>query len=283
MSSISSDPQDKQVFFHVGLGKTGSTYLQHKVFPRLRGVRYIPRRHYRRAADIVAAGRPGHYLVSREFGLEFERKIGDFARRCPRARTIIVLRRHDQWLASQYRRYVKNGWHRSFREFFDLDSDTGLWRREDLCFAAKLRALERCFGSEPLVLFHEELRHDPLGFVARLAAFVGADFDPADIALGDVHASYNEKQLQVMHRVSGIIFAHRGIRAYQSEGWLARRARMLVCYGVLGAARLVPSSRVAGGPLIGAAELEAVRRHYESDWQQCLDCAAQGAPASKPG
>lgn len=274
----------KEVFLHVGLGKAASTYLQQKVFPRLRGVRYIPRRRYARAAEIIAAGPPGKYLVSREFGLEFERKVSEFAQRCPTASPIIVLRRHDEWIASQFRRYVKNGWHRSFEAFFDRERDVGLWKRSDLEFFAKLRLLEAQFGRPPLVLFHEVLRHEPLRFIDSLADHMGARWDQRRVSLDPVHRSYNDKQLRFMRSASRIIFRHRGVRAYQEETRVGRRARMLVCYAVLAVGRVVPAAWVSEEPLIRAETLAGIRDDYREDWQRCLDfAAASEAPRQRPG
>ena len=30
-----------EIFFHVGTGKTGSTFLQSRIFPKLKGIHYI--------------------------------------------------------------------------------------------------------------------------------------------------------------------------------------------------------------------------------------------------
>jgi hypothetical protein len=57
----------KDIFFHVGLARAASAYLQHKVFPHFTGVHYIPPNHYRRYQHIIAATTAPKYLVSREF------------------------------------------------------------------------------------------------------------------------------------------------------------------------------------------------------------------------
>ena len=37
----------KHIFFHVGISKTGSTFLQQRVFPYVKNIQYIPTHKYR--------------------------------------------------------------------------------------------------------------------------------------------------------------------------------------------------------------------------------------------
>lgn len=107
----------KEIFFHVGLARTASTYLQHKVFPRLQGVHYIAPNQYRRYQHIISDTTSTKYLVSREFDQRLDSASRQFAQSFPDAKIMIVLRRSDRWIASQYRRFVKNGYALSFQEF----------------------------------------------------------------------------------------------------------------------------------------------------------------------
>ena len=259
------------VFFHVGLGKAASTYLQHAFFPALEGVRYVPRSAYKRAPDRIRASPEGPaWLVSREFDQQLERECRWFREAMPEAdiRPIIVLRRQDAWLASQYRRHVKNGSPIAFTEFLDVAADQGLWHTSDACFFPKLQFLEQCFGQKPLVLFHEDLRANPDTFLASLAKQLGADYPAHKVSLSKVHTSYSEHQLRWMRRASRILFPKP--IAHGTTGWLARRGRLLACYAVLYGSRLLPAGWGDQAPLIDPAELAAVADFYAADWQACL-------------
>jgi hypothetical protein len=267
---------NKEVFFHVGLGKTGTTYLQYRVFPKLKGISYIQRTRYRDFKYVrpIERGDPGKYLVSNEFDRQLEREARNIHSRYPQAKIIIVLRRQDSWIASQYRRVVKNGYPGSFEEFIDIDHDKGAWERDDLFFHRKLELLEQLFGSKPLVLFQDQLIQDPHGFIGRICEFTGAHYRPESINLNRKHTSYDEKQLKYVRECSQ---RHpRWPRPYPSSYWKRKFVKLLMMpgrYSRLFWGRVVPESKVPEGPLISPESLEAVRAYYADDWQKCRDYA----------
>jgi hypothetical protein len=147
--------EGKQILFHVGLAKTASTWLQQKVFPKFHGIYYVKNTSYHRYASIINQSRHPKYLVSREFDRQLEREVSRFAALYPEAHPFIVLRRHDSWIASQYRRRMKNGFGLPFEDFIDLDRDQGCWKQSDLYLLPKLHILERYFSQKPLDLFYK--------------------------------------------------------------------------------------------------------------------------------
>ena len=120
------------IYFHVGLGKTGSTFLQDRFFPRLMDIDYLPRNRFHRAHSFITDHPSSTILVSREFDQQLEVEAGKFAASFPEAHPIIVVRRPDSYIASQYRRAVKNGFRGGFKDFFDLDQDKGHFKQSDL-------------------------------------------------------------------------------------------------------------------------------------------------------
>jgi hypothetical protein len=268
-----------EVYFHVGLGKVASTYLQHRFFPKLQGIRYIPTNRYRRSPGIIAKSGPGRYLVSREFDQQLEEQVKWFSSFYPHAKPIIILRRNDSWMASQYRRYVKNGGYLPFTGFFDVEGDTGLWKRRHATFFTNIEVLEKYFNTRPLVLFYDELQQDPWAFFDKIARFTGATYERSAISLDKVHRSYNEKQLKAMRRVARAVFGEKKpiYSRHPVLHWIQRRSRMLACYSILYPALLLPESWLAPDPLILPEELEKVRDFYQEDWERCRAYAAQEA------
>ena len=274
-----SQTTDKQIYFHVGLGKTASTYLQHKVFPFFKNIHFIHRKHdYSRAVETIAKAKFERYLISREFDQQLEREVSKFAEHYPATTAIIVFRRQDAWIASQYRRFVKNGHTLPFSEFIDLQNDKGKFKQIDLNFSHKLEVLEKYFTKKPLVLFYDDLRKNPMAFFDYIAKSIGADYDKNDISLDKKHSSYNEKQLKGIMRVAKIV----NIQKKTIKPKLLHLFRKLFVnttrYSTLFISKYLPESWFSNEPLINTDELKAVHDFYESDWQAVIEYAKRNNP-----
>ncbi|HXH19200.1 MAG TPA: hypothetical protein VNJ07_08970 [Chitinophagales bacterium] len=268
--------QEKEIYFHVGLGKTASKFLQHKIFPRLQGIYYIKPSQFKRYRQLIDRSPHPKMLLSREFDNQLEAETAKFALHYPHARIIIILRRHDAWIASQYRRHLKNGYCCSFDEFIDTDGDTGRWRRDKLFFMPKLLHLEKLFGTKPLVLFHDELQALPRQFIGKIIRFTATSCDMERLRLKPYHTSYSDKQLRVMRHAGKYLLPQRETPYSKNPlfSWMQKRARLLACYSILYPATLVPGFFLPNEPLIPAASLEKIRRYYAADWEQCRRYAA---------
>ena len=168
----------KQLVFHIGLHKTGTSYLQRSVFPKLfSDQNYL----FGKSAE--------HALTMRDFDmsqphvLSSERWSGDvlqphnswanFARFCTqvsmlgdvKAKVILVLRPHEEWLWSAYLQRIKfGGSFVSFRDYIEGFGDKGL------SWAERVNALE---GHDLLLLDYRELTLSPFSFISRIADFAG--------------------------------------------------------------------------------------------------------------
>lgn len=263
---------DTQLFFHVGLGKNASTFLQQRFFPKLKEIHYTQSNIYRFFPKIVAQAKYDKYLFSREFDRQFyveTNKIADLSRD---ANIIIILRRNDSWIASQYRRYVKNGGKQPFSEFIDLENDKGEWKQKDLYFHPMLEHLEDNFNTKPLILFYDELKKDAIVFIDRIADYLNADYNISDIDLSVKHSSYSEKQLK-------FIFKHGPFdksKAYKTNnrvtGYLNYRSKWLVNHIYLAIANWLPEID-NHEELIPEEALKKVEAFYREDWKKCIEFA----------
>jgi hypothetical protein len=277
---VTRDTRDNEIFFHVGLGRAASTYLQYRVFPKLEGIRYIHRNRYRAFSKLIERSRDTKYLISREAARRLNDRLREFAEYRRDGKVILVLRRHDQWIASHYRRYVKNGGSYSFNRFLDLDGDHPvLWGRDDLEFMTMIRSAEHYFDSPPLVLFQEELTNSMERFIARLTAFTGTTCDLSKINPNPIHRSYNTQRLKVVRKVGAFVFPP--IPTHHSNPTLhraQRRAHLILCHLILALARWIPASVVGDEPLILPEQLARVHDETAHDWESCLAFAAAHNP-----
>lgn len=265
---------DKTIFYHVGTGKTGTTYLQYRVFPKLKGIQYIQRTKFKRYPQLIAKSHSERILLSREFDQQLEREIKAFTKHYPDTTPIIVFRRHDSYIASQYRRFVKNGFRGSFTDFFDLDQDEGYFKQIDLNYQHQIKLLEQYFTKPPIVLIYEDMRADPEAFFRQFAELVGAELDPKDVNLHPKHTSYSLQQLKYMQRV-GKHIDMRKRRVFQNSvlHFFWKLYMGAIRYSVLFIGKHLPASRFDDKPLIDPQELERVREAYTADWKNVISLA----------
>ncbi len=270
--------QPPEIFFHVGMGKTGTKYIQYKVFPFFKGIEYIQRTSYNQAMDIIRKGESPRYLISNEFDQQMEREVKKWAAEFPDIHPIIVFRRQDGWIASQYRRFVKNSYTYTFKEFLDLENDGGYFKKKDLEFYKNIELLEKHFTKKPLVLLYDDLKNEPRKFAKRVADFTDSVFDESRMDLARKHTSYNLKQLRVIRWVSQFVDLRK--RRVTQNPVLHRLFLIMLStirYPILYGALLVPDSWVSKEPIISPEELEGVRKYYEADWEQVLAFAKRNA------
>lgn len=271
--------KEQEIFFHVGLEKTATTFLQRSVFPKFADVIFVPKRAYRDVDTIVEAHHGEKIFISHEFGRRnFRNEMEDFASRYPDTKTIIVFREHSGWIASYYRFLVKRGLNATFDEFFDLENDNGIWKKEDLYYFPDIALLEKLFTHKPLVLFHDDLKNDAEGFIEKIKNYVGVK-NTGSISLTPRHKAYSDKELRIRLWVT----RHTFLKEFYDVGHIKRyRIKRLynriVRYFVLYLAKLVPKQLMSKKELISSAKLQEIRKHYKEDWEQCKAYARKNNP-----
>ena len=269
-----------EIYFHPGLGKTGSTFLQHNFFPELKGIRYL-HKPLPKAAKALQKARHGRYLLSREHDNGIGETIARFAAKFPQVRIILVLRRHDKWIASQYRRLTKNGRGIFFDEFIDIHENQGRWDKGLLDFYGLIRSVEHTTGRPPLVLFHDELQTTPHVFFEKIANFTGCSYDKDKVSLRYVHKAWNDRQLKALRKVARQTFYKRLGKYKKYNSPMERRYRKTLSHLIMYFYWLVPLSRdEKQRPLIAQHLLDEIREAYADDWQKCK-AYAQAHPVEK--
>ena len=249
--------KEKKIFFHVGLGKTGSTWLQDRFFPILKGVYYIYTAKFKSAAEIIRNSSESRILVSREFDQQYETELVKFHSHSPESYIIIFLRRHDSWIASQYRRFVKNGFPGSFTEFIDLKEDKGYWKKKDLEFFYRLPMAELYSGHVPLVIFYEDFRKDSTAVLNRLCDFMGATYNPAELNTDSKHASWEDKQLKFVRKWGKYFYSYKKKPVKNPVlRWMRRILHQGMRYTLLFLGRILPEAWIGKEDLIEKSELE---------------------------
>ena len=267
-ASMSDQPE---IVFHVGLGKVASTYLQHRFFPKLKGIRYLSTHKYKKSKQLIDPALSAKWLVSREFDRQFEQEVRWFTDTYPQAKVIMIVRPHGSWVASQYRRYVKNGWYHPFSSFLDMKEDQGFWKKSDVPYYPRIELVEKLTGQQPLVLFHEELKNDPWSFLGKIAEFAGATFKRESISLEPFHTSYTKKQLLVL-RAYCRRYVKKVPKGYRNKikHWVLYRPWWVFFHLIMYAAQLFLRSWVPKEELISQCDLDRIDDYFAEDWASVL-------------
>lgn len=268
MTDIRTTSSVPLLFFHVGMGKVASTYLRTDFFPHLRGIRYLPRRQKHRVLEIMARGGHTRYLLCRALDTQMDEVVTPIARAHAHTCPIIVFRHPVSWIKSQYRRFVKNGFPGSLREFIDVADDLGFWGRDELHFTRKIRLLEDRFGRPPLVLFYEDLLDNPRCFFDAIARYTGTTYRFEDIPLARRHTSHDDMGL-VLRRALRRRFRP-GMVRMEGRGpvwWLRRRTLMLWAYLVIYFHAWLPARWLPAETLYEDAYLDQIAQWCATDWE----------------
>ena len=261
--------QDPKVFFHLGLKKTGSTYLQKNIFPKLKGIRYYGKREFQKYKEKLNTDNHEKYLFSHEFDASLETKLKEISEDIPQARIILVLRRQDNWVASKYKYYIKKHGYKNFEEFFDLASNTGLWKKEEFYFRKKIEWVEKYFENKPLILIHDDLKTTPDIFIKQITDFLNAQLDEDAKANKVINKALSDKQLMVLKKFNQFYPYVKLNSASKILKRIHHIYRMYLLHTVSFLGQLIPYQWLGREALIAPEKLKKIREYYQEDWGYC--------------
>lgn len=263
-----------EIFFHIGVERTGTKYVQGKVFPFFKNLHYINKDKYKHYQKIIDKQAHSKYLVSFELNLspQFEREIKKFSKLYPDTKVIMVMRKQHSWIASHYKRIVKNGRNLTFDQFLDMKNDESVYNRSDLLYYNKLILLNKYFHQKPLILFYEELTKKPFNFIDKVAQYTNVTYNESDIDLNKKHTSYSLKQLKAIQKTMKYVNIERKkISSNKITNFGYRLYIDAIRYSVMYTAKLLPDNWFDDKPLIDKNTIQVVKDYYADDWEKCLE------------
>jgi len=206
----------RRTFFHIGLHKTGTTFLQKRVFSGLSGIHVLgpgaglkeivecPLDLDMLVSDEALSGMPWGESRDRAGGWRQARRIAllNLAEYFPEARILIGVRPHGDLIESLYRQYLHEGGTEEFEGFF---GDNCLIENEDLEFGPFLETLESLFRREPFVFSMNEVWANPSALVRRIGCFLGVDVvedPPTGVTENRGVRGYRARTLRLLNIVS---------------------------------------------------------------------------------
>lgn len=269
--------QEAEVFFHLGLKKTGSTYLQHIVFPNLKGINYYRKRLFEQHKGVLQELKPEKYLFTFEMDVDLEEFLEELHPKLPSAKIILVLRRHDSWITSKYKYHIRKFGNLTFEEYFDLENNTGFFKKEEMYFQKKLECIEKYFSEPPLILFYGDLRKQEEKMVKKLIKYLGVELDMQSLneLKQVVNGSFGEKQLKILRAFNKWYPYTASTNKNRILRKIHYKYREFLLHIVAFFARFVPAGWVSKEPLIPDGALEKVRAFYANDWTYCKEYAGE--------
>lgn len=176
--------KEPNIFIHIGAYKTGTTFLQERIFP------FWPNMIYMNdlwLSYIVLIEKDKKYIISNEtlFGRPWARNnnlswadereliIKALSRLFPEAQILLSFRKHSHFILSLYKQYLHEGGVRKLEEFYDFFQNRGVIRKDDVIYTATINLVEESFKVKPFVFTLEEIRDNLYGLLQKFQKVFG--------------------------------------------------------------------------------------------------------------
>lgn len=263
--------KEQDIYFHLGYPKVASTFLQKEIFPNLSNIKFYKKHKFNNYKKLDPDNLTLTPMFSSEKDYNIEDTAGDILERFPYAKIILILRRHDQWILSKYKYYIRKHGGKEFHEFFDLKDNTGIWKREDLFYRKKIDYLDKHSNNPPLILTLDLLQNDPDLFFKKIEEYTGSKL--ADKANTDnvVNRAFSKKQLLVLKKFNSFYPYQKLKTPYRIINRSHYRYRQYILHTVAFFSQLVPWALIKKRQLVDPSQLEEIQGYYKKDWEYCVD------------
>lgn len=263
--------RNRTVYIHIGLMKTGTTFLQHFLFPILEanGLKTFVDLGEARKSDAP-------YLISNE-GLcgpvyeeggmfnRFSRSVLAIKDLFENPKIILCFREPSEFLLSSYKQYLHEGGVLPFERFFSLQN-SALVDRSDLLFSKYADFIKGEFDSESLLVYNfDSFRSDPSKAMEAIVAFLDHEAIELDSVVTNRKANPSvpykyERTLRFLNRMDQKLKRRTGLRL------------RLKLFGKLLSPRTFSQYLL---PRIyrpsGERDISDIRDHYADDWKSVQD------------
>ena len=257
-----------EVFFHVGLPKTGTTYLQRLIFPNLKGIQFYKKRLYDKHHDIIQNSDYDKYLFSCEFDKPLKERLLQIKINYPQAKIIVCFRPQVAWLASRYRYHIRKFGGATWAEFFSARNNDAIWKAEELYYMDIVNYIIEHFSEPPLVLNFESLKTDKKRFWNKIEEYTSTKLD-SSFKDKIIKQNFDDKSLYVLRKFNRW-------RKYEhlpnSFPKFIRKTHYklneLVLHMVVFYTKFLSKSVMNGEELLSKQSLEEVGVLYQEDWSK---------------
>jgi hypothetical protein len=180
-------------YIHIGLHKTGTTFLQENIFPKLKNIQYINHENFIKSLSTFD-NHQANYFMSFEglsgklwdrdhntlsfnkehrFIESFEKTVNNLKTFFPEAVIIVFFRKHGEFLISIYKQYIKRGGTLSLNEFY---KEKGIMQPEDLNYNYRIKLLKKLFN-EVHVFDYNDFKKDSVATINHMCGIMNCDWN----------------------------------------------------------------------------------------------------------
>jgi hypothetical protein len=174
---------NNNLIIHIGLHKTGTTFIQNEIFPKFKSIQTIRAWHTQR--NIFNTGLRKHILITDEgmsgnpwggnYIKEFEININKIKLIYNNPKIIFGIRKQNALLLSLYKQHLQEkGWVEI--DVFFNKNNTGIVKIEDLYFENRINILNQNF-KDVFYYSQEQLLKSPQSFIDNLILFLKINED----------------------------------------------------------------------------------------------------------
>lgn len=184
----------KEIYFHIGLPKTGSTFLQREVYPKMKNIKYIYRYGIeQRVFDLVDLNNNKKVLFSDESYLfnnvdrllktkRLKSIYDDCKKNKVKLKIIFFIRRQDNYAHSLYLQAIKQGYPLSINKFYmhilkNKKTNFKYYNTpesDSFNYYTIIKQI-KLYSDDILVVPYEKLKDNPNKAIDRLCKYIGVD------------------------------------------------------------------------------------------------------------
>ncbi len=268
-----------EVILHIGLHKTGTTFLQDNIFPYFNDLSII--RAWHNQKTIVSQDLKAKILITYEgfsgdpwvgnYHDQFCQNIHNLKKLYSDPKIIIGFRKHSSLILSLYKQYLHQKGTENLDYLFNYQN-TGVLKHEDLFFYNKVNLLQKEF-KDVFIYFQEDLNNNLGTFIRSLSQFLETSFEFSHFEL-ETDKNYNlgvktELQVNLLRYLNKVSISRYCPNLYGVKMTKYKWTPRDICQYRL--------SKVKG-PLFRLPEdlKEFIDDYYEQDWQRVSNLYGNG-------
>ena len=260
--------EDVRSYFHIGMSKTGSTYLQKYVFPYLTDFQYIKKHDYPKYKTEIDTDLK--LLFSSEKDRGIKKEIEEINRYRPNSKVIIVFREHFDWIKSKYKYYIRKFGHLKFEDYFDKVLIPDLDMHEKY-YSSIIDKMNKEFPGNCLFLTYDMFKTNPDFFFRKLHRFLKTEGQKTYVNKV-VKPAFNNRQLHFIRKFNRFYRYHKSTSNSKIIRKLHYKYREMLLHTTAQIGQIVP---VTGEPVDRelARSKDLIQDRFREDWQTVQDYA----------